>query len=260
MTRNPRHVSYEQIKAVVEFMGRHVDLASGSLRTLQDRHLNRKLWNELSNIVNNMQSGTKKTADGWRKYWNDFKNKLKRKVILINRKYSSYRPNLKPLNKLERQILEILGPDFAKAGYHSGKHRAINHRLPKVKLEEHNFDMGGNVNESSDKLSDSEKNESEAGESDDEVSETDNNRMQLQNIYPKWLIEIEKKRTDIELRRAKAEEKQADIAAQNAETARNQVEALRKLTDAVSTQAEAMLRIASVLESKIHPIEDALAL
>lgn len=67
MTRNPRHVSYEQIKAVVEFMGRHVDLASGSLRTLQDRHLNRKLWNELSNIVNNMQTGTKKTSDGWRK-------------------------------------------------------------------------------------------------------------------------------------------------------------------------------------------------
>lgn len=70
MTDNPsssRHVSYDQVKTIIDFMGQHVDFATGSLRSLEARHTSKTLWNELTRTLNNSRSGTKKTSDGWSK-------------------------------------------------------------------------------------------------------------------------------------------------------------------------------------------------
>lgn len=77
-------------------------------------------------------------------------------------------------------------------------------------------------------------------------------------LYPKWLIEVEKKRADAELLRATAEEKRARASTKNAEAALIQAEALKKLAEAAAMQANAIARIASVLESKGHT-DDALS-
>lgn len=71
-------------------------------------------------------------------------------------------------------------------------------------------------------------------------------------LYPKWLIEVEKKRADAELIRAKAEEQRTNIAAKNAEAAIIQAEALKKLADASTLQADAMARIAALLENRVQ--------
>lgn len=72
------------------------------------------------------------------------------------------------------------------------------------------------------------------------------------DIYPKWLIEVEKKRAEAELTRAKAEEQRAGIAAKTAEAAVTQAEALKKLSEAATVQAEALMRIAVMLENRNH--------
>lgn len=72
------------------------------------------------------------------------------------------------------------------------------------------------------------------------------------DLYPKWLIEVEKKRADAELIRAKAEEQRAVVAAKNAEAALLQADALKRLADAANAQAEAVMRIAAALESRGH--------
>lgn len=72
----------------------------------------------------------------------------------------------------------------------------------------------------------------------------------ITDLYPQWLIEVEKKRADAELIRAKAEEQRATIAAKNVEAALVQADALKRLADAASAQAEAIARIATVLETR----------
>lgn len=65
-------------------------------------------------------------------------------------------------------------------------------------------------------------------------------------------MEIENKRADAELTRAKAEEQRVGVAAKNAEAALLQAESLKKLSEAASLQADALMRIAMFLESRGH--------
>lgn len=62
-----RHVTYDQVKTIIDFMGQHVDLATGSLRTLEARHTSKRLWEELTKILNGCRGGTRKNSDGWSK-------------------------------------------------------------------------------------------------------------------------------------------------------------------------------------------------
>lgn len=62
-----RHVSYEQVKAMLDFMGRNTEFATGSVRTLEARHTSKKLWGELTEILNDCRVGPVKTMDGWSK-------------------------------------------------------------------------------------------------------------------------------------------------------------------------------------------------
>ncbi|XP_047542225.1 uncharacterized protein LOC125074822 isoform X1 [Vanessa atalanta] len=255
-----RHISYEQFKILIDFMGQHVGLATGSARTLEARHKSKSLWNELTKMLNNTRSGTRKTSDGWSKYWSDFKNKLKNKVRLIKkRKRPGASKNIiNPLTRLEKRALIILGPHF---GGNMSKVSVdpFNNLIscpPEVKLEAYqengHDDLSFMHSDSSDRCSverDSSMSENSNEEFDDE-SEEEPNEPTIQSIYPKWLIEVEKKRAEADLSRSKAEEKRAIISEKNADAALVQAEALKNLAEAATVQANALVRIATLLENR----------
>lgn len=254
-----RLVSYEQVKSIIDFMAQHVEFASGNLRSLEARHTSKRLWEELTKMLNSCRGGTRKTADGWSKYWSDFKNKLKNKVWLLKRKKSgSSLKGIRPLTKVEKRALAILGPYYEKRKTRQGFTESNSNNLhPEVKLESfqetvHANSLSQSHSESSDRLSggDEQSNDSAESSGGEYVNDNDSNEPTIQNLYPQWLIEVEKKRADAELIRAKAEEQRVAVAAKNAEAALLQAEALKRLADAASTQAEAIMRIAAVMETR----------
>lgn len=260
MSENNGHsrlVSYEQVKSIIDFMAQHVEFASGNLRSLEARHTSKRLWEELAKLLNSCRGGTKKTTDGWSKYWSDFKNKLKNKVWLLKRKKAgNYLKGIRPLTKLEKRALAILGPYYEKKKSRDADPQMDNMH-PQVKLESfqetvHVKSFSKTSNNASSRLSagDDETDDSAESFEGEYTNDNDSNTPALQSIYPKWLIEVEKKRADAELIRAKAEEQRAAVAAKTAEASLLQAEALRRLADAATTQAEAIMRIAGVLESR----------
>ncbi|CAK1599288.1 unnamed protein product [Parnassius mnemosyne] len=263
ITGPSRHVAYEQVKSIIDFMGQHVEFATGSLRSLEARHNSKRLWGELTKILNNCRTGTRKTSDGWSKYWSDFKNKLKNKVSILNKRKrsgSSSKKGIRPLTKLEKRALVILGPHFGRKKTRSTvgaySNELSNHLPSEVKLEAYQENASSEFcnaeSNGSDRLSDGDKESEESANSYDDDSDQNSNEPLIQSLYPKWLIDIEKKRADAELIRAKAEEQRVGVAAKSAEAMLIQAEALRKLSEAAATQADAIRRIAVVLENRSH--------
>ncbi|XP_030031679.2 uncharacterized protein LOC115448401 isoform X1 [Manduca sexta] len=256
-----RHVSYEQVKTIIDFMGQHIELATGSMRSLYERHTSKKLWGELTKTLNSCHGGTRKNSDGWSKYWSDFKNKLKNKVRILERQKSGSALNktIRPLTKLEKRALVILGPYFDKRKNRKFEYTPVSDLQTEVKQEtyhENNLsnNYGKDHNDTNDRLSGGENESEQSGASSDEdyveeVQQVPNEQL-IQNLYPKWLIEVEKKRADAELLRAKAEEQRASVAAINADAAVMQAEALNRLSEAAHKQAEAIMRIANILENR----------
>ncbi|CAH2068150.1 unnamed protein product, partial [Iphiclides podalirius] len=238
-------------------MGQHVEFATGSLRSLEARHTSKRLWGELTKILNNCRTGTRKSSDGWSKYWSDFKNKLKNKVSIINKRKrsgSTSKKGIRPLTKLEKRALVILGPHFDRKKTRNtvdAFHNALsNHFPPEVKLETCQENVSNEYSnaqsDGSDRLSDGDKVSDDSGDTNhdyEDDSDQNSDEPLIQSLYPKWLIEVEKKRAEAELIRARAESKRAGAAASSAEAMLMQAEAMRKLADAVA-------RIASVLEAR----------
>ncbi|CAH0691035.1 unnamed protein product [Chilo suppressalis] len=259
-----RHVAYEQVKAMIDFMGQNIEFATGSLRTLEARYTSKKLWGELTKILNDCRGGTKKSADGWSKYWSDFKNKLKNKAKIIKRqKRGSPKKDVRPLTKLEKRALIILGPYFEKkiSSSETYQNPLSDVAPPEVKLEayQENNDSSNSHLEAQDRLSGAEQDSDESAESSNEEGGDDDDfnlsDPLIHNLYPKWLIEVEKRRAEAELLRAKAEDKRASAAVKSADAALRQAEAMTKLAEAAKCQSAAIARIAAVLESRSQ-VED----
>ncbi|XP_063372565.1 uncharacterized protein LOC134660714 [Cydia amplana] len=271
MSDNPsRHVAYEQVKLMLDFMGQHVDFATGQLRSLEARHVSKKLWSELTQTLNSCR-GTRKTMDGWSRYWSDFKNKLKNKVRIINKRkrLGSTDKTIRPLSKLEKRAVVILGPCFEKKvsrlAQQDYQDESVIQKLPKVTAEVKIESIDDPADRSSGRIEispldahvalsprihDSPDRESEEDAQSDYDSEQSAEPL-MSSLYPKWLIEIEQKRVEAELSRARAEESRARVAASAAQAATVQAEALRTLAEAASKQAEAVARIAATLDT-IH--------
>ncbi|XP_068628862.1 uncharacterized protein [Battus philenor] len=263
-TGRSRNVSFEQLKSIIDFMGQHIEFATGNCRSLEARHTSKRLWEELTKVLNSCRTGTKKTTDGWSKYWSDFKNKLKNKVsILTKRKRSGSisKKGIRPLTKLEKRALVILGPHFERKKTRK-KIDCFNDDIsntlpPEVKLEAYQdnvfSEFCNDQSETSDRLLDGDKDCMESADSNDDFDDEsyqNSNEPLIQSLYPKWLIEVEKKRADAELIRAKAEEQRAGAAARIADAMVMQAEALKKISEASTTQADAITRIALVLENR----------
>ncbi|XP_053612355.1 uncharacterized protein LOC128676323 isoform X3 [Plodia interpunctella] len=84
-SRNENHSrpSLEQVVAIVDFMEKHPALALGQLRGLEGRDESKKLWFELTRIVNNI-SGPTRPMKSWIKYWADKKSSVRSKVLAID--------------------------------------------------------------------------------------------------------------------------------------------------------------------------------
>ncbi|XP_026727449.1 uncharacterized protein LOC113493671 isoform X2 [Trichoplusia ni] len=260
MSNNNRRqlVSYEQITAIIDFMAQHVDFASGNFRSTEARHESKKLWEEIGKVLNNCKGGTRKTPYAWSKYWSDFKAKLKNKMLLLKRQQSGVSAKGTSLTTLEKRAISILGPGFEKKVDHhyTRKPRSIKRDVVKVeRLPDPIHVVNSNWkshSESSGRASvDDDQSNDSAASSDTEMNKDDdednNERIAM---YPQWLINVERKRAEAELIRAKAEEQRASVSAQNAEAALLQADALRQLAEAARIQAEAITRIAVALESR----------
>ncbi|KAJ2949953.1 hypothetical protein O0L34_g11278 [Tuta absoluta] len=71
--------SLDQVVAIVDFMEKHPALAQGQLRGLEGRDQSKKLWMQLSRIVNNT-TGPTRPVKSWIKYWADKKSSVRAKV------------------------------------------------------------------------------------------------------------------------------------------------------------------------------------
>ncbi|KAI5643375.1 myb/SANT-like DNA-binding domain-containing protein [Phthorimaea operculella] len=71
--------SLDQVVAIVDFMEKHPALAQGQLRGLEGRDQSKKLWMQLSRIVNNT-TGPTRPMKSWIKYWADKKSSVRAKV------------------------------------------------------------------------------------------------------------------------------------------------------------------------------------
>ncbi|XP_061722656.1 uncharacterized protein LOC133529051 isoform X2 [Cydia pomonella] len=272
MSDNPsRHVAYEQVKLMLDFMGQHVDFATGQLRSLEARHVSKRLWSELTQILNSCR-GTRKTMDGWSRYWSDFKNKLKNKVRIINKRkrLGSTDKGIRPLTKLEKRAVVILGPCFEKKvsrlAQEDHQDESVIQKLPKVTAEVKIESIDDPADRSngrieispldahialSPRIHISTDRESEEDNPSDYEDSEENAEPLMSSLYPKWLIEVEQKRAEAELSRARAEESRARVAASAAQAATMQAEALRALAEAASKQADAVARIAVTLDSML---------
>ncbi|XP_063545929.1 uncharacterized protein LOC134753896 [Cydia strobilella] len=274
MSDNPsRHVAYEQVKLMLDFMGQHVDFATGQLRSLEARHVSKRLWSELTQTLNSCR-GTRKNMDGWSRYWSDFKNKLKNKVRIMNKRkrLGSIDKGIRPLTKLEKRAVVILGPCFEKKVFQLAQQdyqdESVIEKLPKVTAEVKIESIDGPADRSSGRIEISpldahvalsprihispDRESEEDAPSDYEYDDSEHNAEPLMSsLYPKWLIDIEQKRAEAELSRARAEESRARVAASAAQAATIQAEALRTLAEAASKQADAVARIAATLDT-IH--------
>ncbi|XP_063361502.1 uncharacterized protein LOC134650475 [Cydia amplana] len=72
--------SLEQVVAIVDFMEKHQTLALGLLRGLEGREESKKLWFQLTRIVNGI-TGPTRPMKSWIKYWADKKSTVRNKVI-----------------------------------------------------------------------------------------------------------------------------------------------------------------------------------
>ncbi|XP_075974889.1 uncharacterized protein LOC142975740 [Anticarsia gemmatalis] len=90
-----------QVRAVISFMEKHPDLAHRKLRVGMGHAKFKKLWLELSNIVNSMD-GAMKSTKGWIKFWSD-----KRRSIIIKKKQIQQGKIQGSLTALEEKILDL---------------------------------------------------------------------------------------------------------------------------------------------------------
>lgn len=97
----PTRPSLSQVKAVIDFMQKHPDMAHKKLRYGMSHEKFKKLWIDLSNTANSM-NGTIKSTKGWIKFWSD-----KRRNVVFKHKQISEGKIKDKLTPLEQKILSL---------------------------------------------------------------------------------------------------------------------------------------------------------
>ncbi|XP_063358014.1 uncharacterized protein LOC134647589 [Cydia amplana] len=92
--------SLAQVKAVIDFMQKHPELANRKFRYGMNHEKFKKLWFELSSIANSI-NGAVKSTKGWIKFWSD-----KRRSVTLKQKQID-EGKLDRLTPLEKKILEL---------------------------------------------------------------------------------------------------------------------------------------------------------
>ncbi|XP_050504400.1 uncharacterized protein LOC126883196 [Diabrotica virgifera virgifera] len=93
---------------LLDFMEHHREFAKGRFSGPTGKTIQRKLWEELAELLNAIGAGSKPVGK-WQKTWADIKYTIKKKVAL-KRKYGG--AEVKVLNRLEERVVNILGKTF----------------------------------------------------------------------------------------------------------------------------------------------------
>ncbi|CAH2101852.1 unnamed protein product [Euphydryas editha] len=100
-------VSNEQLDKLLEFLSQHPNLAKGVGLGARSKEIVDKQWEILARKLNSINTGSKKSADRWKKYWADIKHKSKTRLA---KRKSVLGPNNKDdLLDVDRKILKIIG-------------------------------------------------------------------------------------------------------------------------------------------------------
>ncbi|KAL4703674.1 hypothetical protein ACJJTC_016218 [Scirpophaga incertulas] len=105
-----------QVMTLLDFLSDHKDLARGMMRSADGRLRAKRLWEEITNILNSM-GGSIKSVQQWQKLWTDKKYLAKKNAATLKRNAAGTGggPPAPILASWELKILEIMGDGFGEA-------------------------------------------------------------------------------------------------------------------------------------------------
>ncbi|XP_026738693.1 uncharacterized protein LOC113501695 [Trichoplusia ni] len=211
-----------QVRRVISFMVKHPDLAHRKLRVGLGPAKFKKLWTELSDIVNSME-GARKTTKGWIKFWSD-----KRRSIIIKQKQIEQGKLRGKLSPLEQEILDMC------------EEQNLAPKKKKVKEEPCNGD-----DDIAELYGDSEAKEDEY-------------QVECSKLYPS---EAEERQLNMMDKLVQVMGQQSAALTQMAEASLSQSKALERVAEASHVQAIAIDRLAGTFENisaSVHDIRNAI--
>ncbi|KAM3964657.1 uncharacterized protein ACR2FA_001046 [Aphomia sociella] len=109
--KSRKQVNYDQLKAMLEFLKDHQELAKGLIRGRRGKLHTLKLWNLCAKKLNDHKGGAVKDGKGWSKYWCDWKYRVRRRALELKaaKDHNRQTPDITPLSTLEESILSIIG-------------------------------------------------------------------------------------------------------------------------------------------------------
>uniref|UniRef100_A0A6P7G1L3 Regulatory protein zeste n=1 Tax=Diabrotica virgifera virgifera TaxID=50390 RepID=A0A6P7G1L3_DIAVI len=99
---------------LLEFMEHHKEFAKGQFHGPTGKTIQRKLWEELSQLLNSLGEGIK-PVEKWQKTWADIKYTIKKKAAAKRQDIAATGggPKIKvELNEMEERVVHILGKTF----------------------------------------------------------------------------------------------------------------------------------------------------
>ncbi|KAG6442832.1 hypothetical protein O3G_MSEX002516 [Manduca sexta] len=105
--------SADQLNVLLNFLHDNKELARGMLRTSDGRARAKRLWKEISQLLNSL-GGSIKTVQQWQKVWTDRKYLEKKNAAAVRRDHTGTRrgPSSASLAQWEIRVLEIIGEGF----------------------------------------------------------------------------------------------------------------------------------------------------
>ncbi|KAJ2948121.1 hypothetical protein O0L34_g9920 [Tuta absoluta] len=217
--------SLAQVKALIDFIQKHPDLAHKKLRHGVSRAKVKKLWITISNHANSLD-GTLKTTKGWIKFWSD-----KRRSVMLKQKQIEQGKLDDILAPIEQRIYDLCSAVADKGP--AKKRRG-------VKVEPYNGDDGDSMD---DLFPDSE----------DLDLNMDNSRL--------ISTEAEERQLNIMEKLVDVMDQQAQAMSQMAQATHNNSKALERLAEAAHMQALAVDRVAGAFENintSVHEFRNAI--
>ncbi|CAG9784260.1 unnamed protein product [Diatraea saccharalis] len=109
-----RKLSQRQLEILLEFAESHQEIALGRFcGGPLSNQATKQAWEAIALQLNAVADGITKTPDQWRRYWIEFKAKVKAKAADVRRSASATgggRSKLIPLSDFDQRVLALLGP------------------------------------------------------------------------------------------------------------------------------------------------------
>ncbi|KMQ92276.1 hypothetical protein RF55_7761 [Lasius niger] len=105
----------QQIEALITFIEKHPEVASGKFTTINGHDNLEKQWQELATYLNSLvPHGKGKDVKSWKTTWRDHKSKVSEKIQKIRkgRAATGNNPVQVTLTDLDKRILGIIGHDY----------------------------------------------------------------------------------------------------------------------------------------------------